>query len=93
MPLAPPAPSPIALVRFVRGLSQSDLGELCHVSRDTISRLERGELPRLDTARAVSAALGVDIPTLFPDNEEGVPARTPSHSPGGGDAGNAPVEP
>ena len=82
------AVSPIALLRFVRGQSQSDLAAQCRVSRETISRLERGELPRLDTARAVSAALGVDIPILFPENEEGAPlAGTPSHSPGDGDAG------
>jgi transcriptional regulator with XRE-family HTH domain len=63
--------SPIALLRFVRQLSQAELGERAGISRDTISRLERGELPRLATARALSRALGVEVADLFPENEEG----------------------
>ena len=89
MPLASPASSvpekssrdiqsasPIALLRFVANLSQTALADRCGVSRDTISRLERGERPRLDTARALAHALGVDVATLFPENEER-PAGSP----------------
>lgn len=68
MPITPHV-SPIALLRFVQGLSQAELAAKARLSRETISRLERGELPRLDTARAVSDALGVDIAFLFPEDE------------------------
>ena len=94
MPLAPAAPSPIALLRFVRGLSQSELAAHAGLCRETISRLERGEVPRLDTARAVAAALGVDLALLFPENVESAPRSngTLSANPGDGDAGNALAE-
>jgi putative transcriptional regulator len=64
------AVSPIALRRFVAGLTQADLAERAGISRDTISRLERGEHPRLVTARALSRALGVAVTDLFPESEE-----------------------
>ena len=62
--------SPIVLLRCVRKLSQTDLAELSGLSRETIVRLERGEQPRLDTARAVAAAFGVSIASLFPEERE-----------------------
>jgi len=71
------AVSPIALLRFVSGLSQGDLANRAGISRDTISRLERGEHPRLVTAQALSRALGVDVAHLFPENDER-PADSPS---------------
>ena len=85
-----PKVSPIALLRFVANMSQAELGARAERSRETISRLERGERPRLDTARAVSRALGVDITTLFPENEstplaggadEGAAVAGPTHGP------------
>ena len=63
-------PSPIAHQRFLLRLSQAQLAERARLSRETISRLERGEIPRLDTAIAVADALGVDFASLFL-NEEG----------------------
>ncbi len=91
---APAAVSPIALQRFILRLSQADLASRAGLSRDTVSRLERGELPRLNTARALSGVLGLSVDALFPTNEEGAPPAsvTPSDSPGGGDAGNVLVE-
>lgn len=80
--LIAPEVSPIALLRFVANLSQAELAARAGLSRETVSRLERGERPRLDTARAVSRALGVDVATLFPENEEGAPPAngTPSNN-------------
>jgi putative transcriptional regulator len=71
-----PAVSPIALRRFVAGMTQADLAERAGISRDTISRLERGEHPRLVTARALAHALGVHVGDLFPEDEER-PAGSP----------------
>jgi transcriptional regulator with XRE-family HTH domain len=70
------AVSPIALRRFVAGLTQADLAERARISRDTISRLERGDHSRLVTARALARALGTDVVDLFPENEER-PAGSP----------------
>jgi putative transcriptional regulator len=67
---ASPAVSPIALQRFVAGLSQADLAERAGISRDTICRLERGEHPRIVTARALARVLGSTVAELFPDDEE-----------------------
>jgi putative transcriptional regulator len=62
--------SPIAIRRFIAGLTQADLAERAGISRDTISRLERGEHPRLVTARALARALGTPVGDLFPESEE-----------------------
>jgi transcriptional regulator with XRE-family HTH domain len=84
--LASPASpvSPIALQRFLLRLSQSELADRAGLSRETVSRLERGERPRLDTARALSHALGVDVAILFPESEERQRANADAlPSPGG----------
>jgi transcriptional regulator with XRE-family HTH domain len=85
-PSAPTDISPIALRRFLFRLSQTGLAERAGLSRDTISRLERGEQPRLDTARAVSLALGVDVATLFPESEERQPGSADALQISGGQA-------
>jgi len=69
-------PCPLRVARVLRGLSQHDLAERAHVARETVSRVERGMSPQLRTARALSGALGVPIPELFPMNDER-PAGTP----------------
>ena len=66
MPHSAP-PSPIALERFRRGWTQTDLAARAGRSLGTIHRLERGEMPLLDTARRVAAALDSDVERLFPD--------------------------
>ena len=87
-PVAPTDVSPIALRRFLLRLSQTGLAERAGLSRDTISRLERGEQPRLDTARAVSHALGVDVATLFPESEEREVGAPHAIQASGGQAGH-----
>ena len=69
-------PSPLRMARWVRGLSQRDLAVRAHVARETVSRVERGMSPQLRTAHALSGALGLPIPELFPQNDER-PACTP----------------
>ena len=94
MPEATAARSPIALLRFVQGLSQSALAARANVARETISRIERGENPRLDTARVIAAALGVPLAQIFPEDIESAPATdgTLSAASSGGAAGHALVE-
>jgi transcriptional regulator with XRE-family HTH domain len=68
--------SPLEIARRARGLSQLDLARLAGVSRETISLIERGELPRMRTAHAIARALGVALDVLLPINDE-TPAVTP----------------
>lgn len=59
-------PHPVALLRFVRGMSQQDLATSAGVSRKSVSRIENGAIPRLNTARSVASVFGVDVTTIFP---------------------------
>ena len=56
-------------IRFFReqkGLSQTELAEITGVSRNTICSIEKYEYtPKLETAIAISSALGVPIVDLF----------------------------
>ena len=93
MPLASPAVSPIALARFVAGLSQTDLANRAGVSRETVSHVERGALPKLSTARAISHALDADVDSLFPEDEGSAPNGTlPSESQAVAAAGDVPSD-
>lgn len=68
-------PSALAVVRFSRGWSQAALAARAGVSKKTVVNLERGHVePRLRTARAIAAALQVDLHELFPP-ERREPAR------------------
>jgi transcriptional regulator with XRE-family HTH domain len=68
--------TPLEITRRARGLSQRQLADLAGVSRETISLIERGELPRVRTAYAIARALGVALGELLPINDE-TPAVTP----------------
>lgn len=57
--------SPLEIARRERGLTQLDLAARAGVARETISRLERGEWPRLRTAHAIAKALGVEIAAVL----------------------------
>ena len=63
-------PSPLALARFSRGLTQHQFAERARVSRETISRLERGTTPQLTTAQSIATALGLSVEVVFPKNDE-----------------------
>lgn len=62
--------SPLEIARRARGLSQRDLARLAGVSRETISLIERGELPRVRTAHAIARALGEALDVLLPVNDD-----------------------
>ena len=56
----------LAGLRLAAGLSQRQLGELCHLGQQHISRYESGKhKPSLDTAHELARALGVDLDTYF----------------------------
>src|SRR5215207_1858215 len=59
-------PSPLRAHRAGQGFSQAELAEVAGLSRETISRLERGETPQLATAHAIAGALGAPIAAIFP---------------------------
>lgn len=75
-------PSNLALLRIVRGWTQSDLAHRCGRSRRTIVNLETGvHRPRLSTAAALAEAFGIDDPaTIFP----GLPMTAGPEDPGHG---------
>lgn len=62
--------SPLEVARRRRGLTQRALATHAGVSRDTISRIERGYPPTLATARALATALDVDIDAIDPKAKE-----------------------
>jgi DNA-binding XRE family transcriptional regulator len=61
--------SPLAVLRYARGWSQRELALAAGVSKRTVASAEMGEFtPRLRTAVAITAALGLEDPrVLFPD--------------------------
>ncbi len=53
-------------VRTGRGLTQSQLGDLCKLPKEQISRLESGNhLPTLKTVRRVAGAMGLKVIDLL----------------------------
>jgi transcriptional regulator with XRE-family HTH domain len=62
-------PSALALLRFMRGLSQRELALRSGVSRRTVIGLEHYQhAPRVSTAVAITEALGLDDPRIvFPE--------------------------
>ena len=63
-------PSPLALARFSRGFTQREFAQRVSVTRETISRLERGATPQLTTAQAIANALGLTVEAIFPKTDE-----------------------
>ena len=61
----PTTVSPLEIARRERDLTQLDLATRAGVARETVSRIERGEWPRLRTARAIAQALGVELGVIL----------------------------
>lgn len=53
--------SPLEQARRAAGLTQQQLADRAGMSRDSVSRAERGRDVALSTARVLSAALGVSL--------------------------------
>lgn len=51
--------------RIYRGLSQTALAEAANVRQATISAIEKGSVPRVDTAQRIAEALNCDLNDLF----------------------------
>ena len=54
-------------LRLQRGWSQSQLAEMLGVATRTIQRLEQGQRPSLETAKALAAVFEVDLSTFQPE--------------------------
>ena len=63
-------------LRLQRGWSQSQLAEMLGVATRTIQRLEQGQRPSLETAKALAAVFEVDLSTFQPE-EPTMNNRTP----------------
>lgn len=59
----------IAAWRVYNGLTQEELAEEAHTSKDTIQRFEHGEGVRIDTLQDIANALGIPVKSLIPDQE------------------------
>ncbi|MGA7097586.1 MAG: helix-turn-helix domain-containing protein [Acidimicrobiia bacterium] len=69
--------SRLRALRSRAGLTQADLAALAGVSRQLVGAVEAGKhLPRVDSAIALAAALGVDVASLFPTSSEAVDVTT-----------------
>jgi len=64
------------------------------LSRETISNVECGAIPRLGTARKIARALGADVANLFPEDEGSARANgtLPSESQAVAAAGDVPSD-
>jgi transcriptional regulator with XRE-family HTH domain len=57
-------------LRLKRGWSQSQLAEMAGVTTRTIQRIERGQRPGLETAKALAAVFEVDLSLLQPEESQ-----------------------
>lgn len=48
-------------------MTQEELAEKAHTSKDTIRRFEIGEGVRIDTLQDIANALGISLKQLIPD--------------------------
>ena len=73
--------SPLEIARRASGLTQRELAARCGVARETISRVECGDAPRLRTARAIARALNTSVDAILPaaaiasHNDEAAPGK------------------
>ncbi len=77
-------PKKLASLRKEKGLSQLDLAERLHVSRQAISRWEVGTaVPNTDNLKYLSQLYGVSVDYLLHDSQEKLPedAEIPSQTP------------
>ena len=57
--------------RAARGINQSELGQLVHVSRQTISMIERGDYsPSVTLALKIAHAFSVSVEDIFSYQED-----------------------
>lgn len=62
-------------LRLQRGWSQAQLAEMVGVATRTIQRIEQGQRPALETARALASVFEVDLSTFQPE-EPTMPIET-----------------
>ncbi|MEM7292794.1 MAG: 2TM domain-containing protein [Pseudomonadota bacterium] len=51
-------------LRIGKGLSQEELAQVADISVRTLQRIEAGDKPSLESARALASALDVSLPTI-----------------------------
>lgn len=52
--------------RKARGMNQTALSSVSAVSQGSISKIENGRIPEIDTAQKLARALGLRVDTVFP---------------------------
>lgn len=67
-------------LRVARGWSQDQMANEAGLSKDAVSRIERGDRsPRLDTLQRIGAAVGVSLPKLVDFGETLTLTRSYNH--------------
>ncbi len=56
-------------LRLKKGWTQSQLAEMAGVTTRTIQRMEQGQQPSLETARALAAVFEIDLSLLQPEDQ------------------------
>lgn len=73
--------SNLKLIRIEKGLSQSDLAELLHTDRSSISKWEREERsPTIEQAKKIAEALGVPVINLIEESKEQINVTQQIHT-------------
>ena len=55
----------LAQLRKAKKLTQQDLAEKVHITRQMISAIENGANPSIDTAKKIAEALGVSVAEII----------------------------
>jgi len=72
-----PIRNEVRRLRFEHGeMTQAELGERAHVTRQTIAAIEQGKyLPTLEVGFRIARAFGVNVEQVFQWIEESAPSR------------------
>jgi transcriptional regulator with XRE-family HTH domain len=68
----------IRKLRLQRGWTQDQLAEMAGLSVRTIQRLERGDAPSLESAKALASVFEVDLATFHPEQPDMTQTQAPT---------------
>ena len=57
-------------IRMEKGMTQQELADLVGLDRTTITKIENGAAPSIDTAKKIAAVMGFDWTRFYEDEED-----------------------
>jgi putative transcriptional regulator len=57
-------------IRMEKGMTQQELADLVGLDRTTITKIESGATPSIDTAKKIASVLGFNWTRFFEDEDE-----------------------